>query len=152
MPDGIVLEPGGGRHLALGPADIDVKVTGEETRGALTFIEVTGPPGFPGPPPHVHRAHDELFFVTEGEWEFRVGDRTFRAGPGMFAFVPRGVPHAFSNPGDSPAKLVGTFSPPGYERYFEELVAAAPAGGGMPHPTVIYEIMARYQTEPAPPS
>jgi len=40
MTDGIVLEPGGGRHLALGPADIDVKVTGEDTGGALAFVEV----------------------------------------------------------------------------------------------------------------
>lgn len=34
---------------------------------------------------------------------------------------PRGVPHAFWNPGWGPARFVEIISPPGFERYFGEL-------------------------------
>jgi hypothetical protein len=36
-------------------------------------------------------------------------------------FAPKGVVHAFWNQGPSPARMLVMMSPPGFERYLEEL-------------------------------
>jgi hypothetical protein len=36
-------------------------------------------------------------------------------------FVPPGCPHAFYNPGPAPVRMLFLVSPPGHERYFEEM-------------------------------
>jgi mannose-6-phosphate isomerase-like protein (cupin superfamily) len=46
-------------------------------------------------PLHAHTREDELWFVIEGEIRFTVGDATYDAGPGAFAYIPRGVAHTF---------------------------------------------------------
>jgi hypothetical protein len=42
---------------------------------------------------------------------------------------PRGIVHAFWNPGPEPARIIEIFSPAGFERYFEELAKILSAGG-----------------------
>jgi len=42
---------------------------------------------------HIHRAHDEIVFVLEGEANFRVGNGVRRAGPGDLLFIPRNSLH-----------------------------------------------------------
>jgi mannose-6-phosphate isomerase-like protein (cupin superfamily) len=92
---------------------------------------------------------EEGLYVVSGEVTTRLGARTFVAGPGAFVLVPRGVPHAFSNPGTEPAKLLWIYSPPGLEKYFEELVAALPPAGGPPDPAIMRQLLSRYDIEPA---
>ena len=46
-------------------------VTGEESGGAFAMMEFLVPPHH-GPPPHVHRREDEVFYVLAGEFEFIV--------------------------------------------------------------------------------
>ncbi len=36
---------------------------------------------------------------------------------------PRGIPHAFWNPGPEPARLLEIIAPAGFERYFMQLAA-----------------------------
>jgi quercetin dioxygenase-like cupin family protein len=48
--------------------------TSEETGGSIGFLEATSSPGYE-PPRHIHRSHDELFYVLEGEFIFLVGER-----------------------------------------------------------------------------
>jgi quercetin dioxygenase-like cupin family protein len=134
-------------HNLLG-AEIRIKIAGSETDGTFGFAEVTAPPGWGGPPPHVHHAHDETFYVVEGEFEFKAGDRTLKAGPGSFLFVPREVGHAYSNPGDRPARLVGLFSPAGFEFYLSDLEKVMPAEGPLDL-AAIHAVMKKYQTDPA---
>ncbi len=43
--------------------------------------------GSPGPLPHIHRRHDEAFYVLEGELTVRVGTRTVTAPAGSFVLV-----------------------------------------------------------------
>ena len=50
------------------------------------------------PPPHIHHAHEEGFYVLEGELELVVGTQTVRAGPGTCVMVPTGVAHTFRIP------------------------------------------------------
>jgi hypothetical protein len=47
------------------------------------------------------------------------------ATPGSVTFLPRGVPHAYWNPGDSPGQLALVCVPGGLERFFQELVAGS---------------------------
>jgi hypothetical protein len=44
-------------------------------------------------------------------------------------FVPKGLEHAYWNSGTTSARTLITISPPGFERYFEELVEGLAAAG-----------------------
>jgi mannose-6-phosphate isomerase-like protein (cupin superfamily) len=102
---------------------IAFKVTGAETEGRCSIIEYTAPPGFAGPPLHIHPHTDELYFVLDGTAQFRLGAETASAGSGALVFIPRGTPHTFANPGDAPARMLVTLTPAGFEQYFVELFA-----------------------------
>jgi quercetin dioxygenase-like cupin family protein len=52
-----------------------VKVRDEDTAGAYSMYDNTIPPGSPGPRPHIHRHHEEAFYVLEGELTVRVGPK-----------------------------------------------------------------------------
>jgi quercetin dioxygenase-like cupin family protein len=97
-----------------------VKVREEDTAGAYSVHDNTIPPGSPGPRPHIHRNHEEAFYVLEGELTVRVGSRKITATAGSFVVVPRGVVHQPSNPGTQPTRLLLIFSPSGMDRFFEE--------------------------------
>lgn len=144
--DAIVFKPGEGRRISLGPIQMIVQEDGTRTRGTLGVAEFTVPPHAPTPPPHIHHAHEEGFYVLEGELEFLVGTQTMRAGAGTFVMVPVGALHTFSNPTDRPARFLNTFTPPRYIHYFEEMSELIRAGGA-PNPLRLAELMARYDTE-----
>ncbi len=97
-----------------------VKVRDEDTAGAYSIHDNTIPAGSPGPRPHIHRHHEEAFYVLEGELTVRVGPRTITAPAGSFVVVPRGVVHQPSNPGAQPTRILLTFSQAGMDRFFEE--------------------------------
>lgn len=67
-----------------------LEVTGKETGGQLSLIEITEPPGYEALL-HVHDPEDEGFWVLEGDLELEVGGVRFAAGPGDFAMGPPGV-------------------------------------------------------------
>jgi thiamine-phosphate pyrophosphorylase len=47
---------------------------------------------------HTHRAHADVFYVLDGELEFRLGDETVRVPAGSCVTAPPGVLHGFRNP------------------------------------------------------
>src|SRR5215472_16507132 len=116
----IVLKSGEGRTIPLGPIQMVVQEDGTHTRGTLGIAEFAVPPHAPTPPPHIHHAHEEGFYVLDGELEFLTGTETVRAGQGTLVMVPIGAVHTFSNPTDKPARFLNTFTPPLYIGYFEE--------------------------------
>ena len=65
-----------------------LKLTGEQTNGGLTVVELTIGPGRMVPL-HVHHREEETFWVLEGRLTIRCGDETFSAGPGSMAVLPR---------------------------------------------------------------
>src|SRR5260370_7681953 len=79
-----------------------IKAPGATTGGAFSLLEALLPPGT-SPPLHIHRAEDEPMWVVDGVLTFRVGDETFGAGPGSFAFLPRHVPPTFVVQATTPA-------------------------------------------------
>lgn len=133
--------------LGLGPNRAELKAVRETTGGSFSMSETTIVPGFPGPPPHVHRGIHDAFYVLEGTLTLRVGDETVEAQPGTFACVPPGVIHTFSNLSDAPVRFLNINSPGGWEAYLRELAGAMPSEGP-PDPAVIADIAAKYDYEP----
>jgi quercetin dioxygenase-like cupin family protein len=96
-----------------------VKASADRTGGALSVVEFTHPPGF-ATPPHVHRETDEGFYVLEGAMRGSCGDRTWRAGPGSFVWLPRGVPHSYAVEGEETLRSLAITLPAGFERFVAE--------------------------------
>ena len=90
---------------------LDTKLSARDTGGALCVVDtIRGRRG--GPPLHLHFDQDELFFVLEGRFRFRIGDDVHEVGPGDFLFGPRRVPHAFVNLTET-GRLMVAFQPAG---------------------------------------
>ena len=142
--EGILLKPGEARMVGARGMHVAFLVTGAHAHGAAVF-EFTAAPGFEVGA-HIHHSLEEVFYVLEGELDLRVGDRIMRGGPGTFMFVPKEAPHAFSNPGSTPAKMLLIVSPPGQEHYFEEL-AEILAREGPPDTAAIAALRKKYDTE-----
>ena len=143
----VVVKADEGHALGLGDVQMVVKEDGTHTRGALGLAEFEVPPhGHDAPHPHIHHAHEEGFYILEGELEFVVGTQTVRAGQGAFVMVPTGVAHTFSNPTERPARFLCTFTPQRYLSYFEEVSQLYQATTS-PGRQQIAELMARYDTE-----
>jgi mannose-6-phosphate isomerase-like protein (cupin superfamily) len=87
----------------------------------FALVEHVIAPGTLAAPMHVHEHEDEFSYVLEGEVGVQVGDEVVYAGPGDLVSKPRGIWHAFWNRAREPARLLELISPPGFERYFEEL-------------------------------
>lgn len=141
--EGIIIRPGSAQVISLRGTEIRVLSTAADCTGASSF-EFRALPGF-DTGSHIHSRIEELFYVLDGQMELRAGDRIADGGPGTFACIPAGVPHAFANRGNSPARMLLVCAPSGHERYFEEL-AAILARGGPPDPELIGALRARYDT------
>jgi mannose-6-phosphate isomerase-like protein (cupin superfamily) len=142
----VILKPGEGRTISLGPIQMIIQEDGTHTRGTLGVAEFIVPPHVPTPPPHIHHAHEEVFYVLEGALEFLTDAGTVQASAGTFVMVPIGFLHTFSNPTDSTARFLNTFTPPRYIHYFEEMSQLL-QGGVAPSSQQLTELMARYDTE-----
>jgi quercetin dioxygenase-like cupin family protein len=118
-------------------------VTGENTKHTSMFDWMI-PAGF-ATGRHVHRVQEETFYLLEGECEWHVGDKTIRATPGTYLFIPPGVPHNITNVSEKPARVLMTVSPPGHEHYFAEL--AELASQGAPDPKALADLRNRYDTD-----
>jgi mannose-6-phosphate isomerase-like protein (cupin superfamily) len=104
---------------------ITVKLRTSHTGGSLSVLELVSPPK-DGPALHTHAREDELWYVLDGEYRFKAGDRLLRASAGGMAFGPRGLPHCFQNVGESPGRLLIISAPSGLERFFEEYAQLLP--------------------------
>jgi quercetin dioxygenase-like cupin family protein len=140
-----VLGPSEGDFVPLLALGVRFMVDSETTRGAFSLVEHPLPPRALGAPVHTHRNEDEYSYVLEGRIGVQLGDEVLEAGPGELVFKPRGVPHAFWNAGDEPARLLELISPAGFENYFRELapLLAAPE----PDEAAIGEVLVRYELD-----
>jgi oxalate decarboxylase/phosphoglucose isomerase-like protein (cupin superfamily) len=160
MADGLVLPPGAGHRM--NTAGMTLKV-GAEHSGKWSVFEADVSPGF-DVGAHRHTEAEELFYILEGEldllafeprirtegdwtaWESAGGAKVARGGPGSLMYVPAGCPHAFANPGSTPAKMLFLVTPSGHEQYLEEL-AVLIGRGGPPDQSAIVRLRARYDIE-----
>jgi len=110
------------RTIQIGPATIEVLVSGALSGGTLDVLMFSAPPNMPGPKPHIHSGAEETFHVLAGEMEFTVGDRNVVARAGDAVHVPRGTPHAFRYLGESSVRFMAILSPAQrMDEYFERL-------------------------------
>ncbi|HEY8598812.1 MAG TPA: cupin domain-containing protein [Thermomicrobiales bacterium] len=98
---------------------VTIKTAGEQCGEALSVTEHLAPAGF-GPPPHIHHMEDEVIYVLAGTIAGFVGEQSFRAGPGGYAFLPRGIPHGWRADDDMPARMLVITTPAGFERFVRE--------------------------------
>ena len=148
MTDGVLLPAGGGNRIQT----MTLKV-GAPHATSFSAFETEIAPGF-DVGAHWHGQAEEMFYVLDGEldllaftptdasdqdwrrWTSETGQSVFRGGPGSFMFVPAGCPHAFFNPGDTPARMLFAVAPSGHEIYLQQL-ADLLAAGGPPDPAAI---------------
>jgi len=135
-----VLPPERGRDL---PFIGRLRASAADTNDSFEIIEYQGPAV---PPPHVHREHDEIFYILEGRFSFVIGNATQEAGKGSLVWVPRGTRHGFRIQPGSKTLLVTI--PAGLEGFFDEL------GKGLTEGKTSEEIRAtlagKYDSIPAP--
>ena len=117
------------------------------------------PPGG-GPPPHRHD-FEEMLTVLDGEVQVTFRGQIIVARAGQTINVPANAPHAFTNAGQAPVRLLCLYAPAGQEEFFT-LVGQPVATRTEPPPPLDAESQAefiaksralapRYQTELLPP-
>lgn len=107
--------------LLQGPLGAVLLLGADQTGGQLSLLEHPLAPRALGSPVHTHRDEDEYSVVLEGIVGAQIAEQVIQAGPGTVLVKPRGVPHAFWNPTDQPARLLEVISPAGFEQYFAGL-------------------------------
>ena len=129
MSKGIVVPPGAGKHLAEASGQVvSMKLFGRETGESVTLFEQTVPAGSKSSWLHLHRDSDEIAWVLEGEFTFRIGEAVTTGGPGTCAFLPRNVPHAWKNSGGQPGRVMFLYTPAGAGRFVEEMLERSGEG------------------------
>src|SRR5207244_8972357 len=76
-----------------------IRSTAESSNGKLFQAELTAQPGSYVVRSHLHPSQEECFVVLEGEYGYRIGDRTGVGHPGETIVCPIRVPHAQWNAG-----------------------------------------------------
>jgi quercetin dioxygenase-like cupin family protein len=140
-----ILGPQEGEAVNLLALGVRFMIDGDGTGGRFSLVEHPLPPRALGAPVHTHRNEDEYSFVLEGRIGVQLGEEVLEAGPGDLVFKPRGIPHAFWNAGDEPARLLEIISPAGFENYFREVAPVLTATER--DEAALGEVVGRYQLD-----
>lgn len=106
-------------HLGVVGDTYTILISGRDTAGRYTLIDMFVPPGG-GPPPHRHD-FEEMFTVLDGEIELTFRGISTVARAGETVNVPANAPHVFTNASDKPARLLCMCSPAGQDEFFEQV-------------------------------
>jgi quercetin dioxygenase-like cupin family protein len=112
------------RHISVAGGTYTILVTGEQTGGRYSLIDMLVPPGG-GPPPHRHD-FEEMFTILEGEIELTFRGEAQRASAGSTVNIPANAPHSFKNKSNQPVRLLCMCAPAGQEEFF--LAVGDPVG------------------------
>jgi len=101
-------------------AQLLCKVSAADTAGALCVFDARRS-GKGGPSLHLHHEQDEWIQVVAGTFDVQIGTEVLRLSAGDSVLAPRGVPHAFAQTSDGPARLLTVYQPAGsIEAFFTE--------------------------------
>ena len=96
-------------------------VSGADTDGQLLIV-APGEKTFAfkgGPPLHIHKNQDEIFFVASGQFLIQIDKEIVSVKTGDTVFIPRGLPHTFANPiENNPGSLISIHQPVGKNEAF----------------------------------
>ncbi len=104
------------RHLGVVGDTYTILLTGDDTAGRYSLIDMLVPPGG-GPPPHRHD-FEEMFHILDGRLEVTFRGETSTAHAGQTVNIPALAPHRFYNSSDEPARLLCLTTPAGLDRMF----------------------------------
>ena len=110
--------PGQGRLVA--PLGLTHKVSAELLNGAAAILEGVLEPKILIPP-HTHTREDECTYVLSGDLMFDVGGDIMQAPTGSYVVKPRGIYHAFWNPGPAPARVIEFHVPGTFDTFYDEI-------------------------------
>jgi quercetin dioxygenase-like cupin family protein len=136
----LIVSPQEGQGLGIAGR---LKISADQSGGAFELVELTAGRG---PLPHIHRDHEECFYVVEGLYTFVLGTEEKEAPAGSVVFIPRGTRHAF-RPGPGARALVFAAPGPllgGFLRELSEGLAA-----GRPEAELRAELAGKYDAWPA---
>jgi quercetin dioxygenase-like cupin family protein len=136
--------PDEGQSISVGGNTYRILITGEQSGGAYTAIEMLVPPGG-GPLPHAHPVWQESFFVMEGEIEVKSAEQgTYTARQGSFVNIPLGgMVHCFKNRTEHLARLLCTVVPAGMDDFFLEFGIPVANGEFLPPRQMTPELAAK---------
>ena len=103
-------------HVGIVGDTYTIVVSGGDTNGAYTMIDMLVPPGG-GPGPHRHD-FEEMFTVVEGSIELTFRGATSVATAGTTVNIPANAPHSFRNRSAAPARLLCVCAPAGQDEFF----------------------------------
>ena len=110
---GIVVQPGEGlvsQSSTTRGRSYALKLLGGATGDSIMMFEETVPVGTKSTF-HLHHDSDEVAYVLEGEVTFMIGEEVTVGGPGAYAFMPRGVPHAWKSTGAETGRVLFLYTP-----------------------------------------
>jgi uncharacterized cupin superfamily protein len=120
---GLVVPAGGGKHLDMqAPGRFAaLKLLGHDTHESIMMFEETAPPGTASWH-HLHHDSDEVAWVLEGEFTFKIGEQITKGGPGTCALFPRNVAHAWKNTGTRTGRVLFMYTPAAAGGYIEAML------------------------------
>ena len=123
MTKGLVVPAGGGKHLQEASGQVvSMKLFGRETGQSVTLFEQSVPAGSKNSWLHLHHDSDEVAWVLDGEFTFKIGDEVITGGPGTCSGMHRNVPHAWKNSGSVPGRVVFLYTPARAGQFVEEMI------------------------------
>jgi len=97
---------------------VNLLLSKKDSDGLMSIFDYAGN-SKGGPPLHVHHHQDEVFFIAEGDYLFQAGDERFRLAAGDTIFLPRKVPHTWTQLTEK-GKMIFFFQPSGkMEEFFK---------------------------------
>src|SRR5438094_10463481 len=110
---GIVVQRNEGLRSSNTPGrEFALKLPCRDTGDSMMVFEETVPAGTKSTL-HLHHDSDEVAYVLEGEVTFMIGDEVTvgGGGAGAYAFMPRGVPHAWKSTGAETGRVLFLYTP-----------------------------------------
>jgi len=126
-------------------------LAGQDARPpGFAAMEMSVPARFRGPIPHAHDEFDEALYVLTGRLLVGGDGEPEEARPGSMFVAPRGQRHAFSNPFDEPALVLGLWDPPEPALAFMRDIGAALRPDTPPDPGQMRDIYERHASRLLP--
>ncbi|MYM58839.1 cupin domain-containing protein [Vibrio sp. OCN044] len=122
-----VIPAGMGKSVWLSGDVYTVKLDRSATKGRISFLDSSIPPGS-GAPYHLHTDADEIIFVVTGQIKVTLNGKEHIAKEGDTIFIPKHTEHGFENTGLYAARLLFYFNPSGVEQFFLEAGIQAKPG------------------------
>ena len=106
-------------YAPAGRGTIEVKLSADETRGAMSMLLQTMPPGAQTFT-HIHINEDEFVYPIVGAPTVTIEGDAATYQPGDVAIVPRGMVHNIANKGTEEIQFLFLLTPGGIEGFFEK--------------------------------